>query len=339
MTPPRVLVTRRLPAAARERLAARCRLDAHERACELPRAELLRRVRDAEGLLCLLTDRVDEELLAAAPRLRAVSTYSVGYDHIDLRACAARGVAVTHTPGVLTESVADFTWALLLAAARRVVEGDDWIRRGRYRGWDPLLLLGTDVHGKTLGLVGFGRIGQAVARRARGFAMRTLYHDLRPASQELERECGAIRVPLDRLLAESDFVSVHAALDAGSRHLIGARELALMKPGAILINTSRGAVVDERALVRALEDGRLGAAALDVFEREPLLEPGLRRCPNALLQPHLASATLETRTRMAEMAADGLLDSLDGRRSPYLVDLSKGTDTQLKSCVPELKSN
>lgn len=320
MNPPRVLVTRRLPPAARERLAARCRLDVHDRDSELPRADLLRRVRDAEGLLCLLTDRVDAQLLEAAPRLRAVSTFSVGHDHIDLRACAQRGIPVTHTPGVLTETVADFAWALLLACARRVVEGDHWIRRGRYHGWEPMLLLGADVHGKTLGLAGFGRIGQAVARRARGFGMRTLYHDPRPATQELERECGVLRVPLDQLLAESDFVSVHAALDAGSRHLIGARELALMKPGAILVNTSRGAVVDERALVRALESGRLGGAALDVFEREPLLEPGLRQRPNALLQPHLASATRETRTRMAEMAAEGLLDSLEGRKSPYLVE-------------------
>lgn len=317
---PRVLVTRRLPAAARRRLAAACRLDVHDRSAELPRAELLRRARDCEGLVCLLTDRVDGELLAAAPRLRAVSTFSVGYDHIDLKACAARGVAVTNTPGVLTETVADFTWALLLAAARRVVEGDHWIRRGRYHGWDPMLLLGTDVHGKTLGLVGFGRIGQAVARRAKGFSMRTLYHDVHPASSDVERECGVLRVPLPELLAASDFVSVHAALDAGSRHLIGERELAAMKPGSFLINTSRGAVVDEKALVRALEGGRLGGAALDVFEREPLLEPGLRQRPNALLQPHLASATEETRTRMAEMAAEGLLDSLAGRRSAYLVE-------------------
>jgi glyoxylate reductase len=317
---PRVLVTRRLPAAARARLEGRCRLDYNDRGQELPRPDLLRRVRDCEGLLCLLTDRVDAALLAAAPRLRAVSTFSVGYDHIDVKACAARGVAVTNTPGVLTETVADFTWALLLSAARRVVEGDHWIRRGRYHGWDPMLLLGTDVHRKTLGLVGFGRIGQAVAKRARGFSMKVLYHDVHPAAQDVERECGALRVPLAELLASSDFVSVHAALDAGSRHLIGARELAGMKAGAFLINTSRGAVVDEKALVRALESGRLGGAALDVFEREPLLEPGLRQRPNALLQPHLASATEETRTRMAEMAADGLLDSLAGRRSAYLVE-------------------
>jgi glyoxylate reductase len=317
---PRVLVTRRLPAACRARLAARCRLDVHDRSAELPRPDLLRRVRDAEGLLCLLTDRVDAELLAAAPRLRAVSTFSVGYDHIDVAACGRRGVAVTNTPGVLTETVADFTWALLLASARRVVEGDGWIRRGRYQGWDPLLLLGTDVHGKTLGLAGFGRIGQAVARRARGFGMTVLYHDVRPVPPEAERESGARRAPFEELLRRSDFVSVHAALDAGSRHLIGATELALMKPGAHLINTSRGAVVDEKALVRALEAGRLGGAALDVFEREPLLEPGLRQRPNALLAPHLASATEETRTRMAEMAAEGLLDSLEGRRSPYRVE-------------------
>lgn len=319
MERPRVLVTRRLPAPCRELLDARFDLDVHDRATAIPRRELLRRIEDKDGLLCLLTDRVDRELLEAAPRLKAVSTYSVGYDHVDVEACAQRNIPVTHTPGVLTETVADFTLALLLSAARRVVEGDGWMRRGRYKGWDPMLLLGVDVHGKTLGLVGLGRIGQAVARRAKGFAMRVLYHDTRPAPPEVEAELGARRVPFDELLAESDFVSLHTVLDAGTRHLIGREELGKMKPSAVLVNTARGPIVDEKALVAALKDGRLRGAALDVFEREPLLEPGLRGRRNAVLAPHLASATEETRRKMAVMAAEGLTDSLEGRRSPYLV--------------------
>lgn len=307
-----MLVTRRLPREALELLRARCRVELHDSASVMPRARLLSRVRGKDGLLCLLTEKVDAELLCRAPRLRAVATCSVGYDHVDLGACRSRGVAVTHTPDALTETVADFAWALLLAAARRVVEADAFLRAGRYRAWDPLLLLGADVHGKTLGVVGFGRIGRAVARRAAGFSMRVLYHDPRKVPGSSAR-----RVTLDRLLRESDFVSLHCSLKPGARHLIDARALGRMKRSAFLINTSRGPVVDEAALVKALKSGRLAGAALDVYEREPRVAPGLSSLPNVVLAPHIASASRETRTKMALMAARGLLDSLAGRRSPY----------------------
>jgi glyoxylate reductase len=321
MAKPRVLVTRRVPRECLDLLKAHFELEHHDKGTAIPRARLLKSVKDKDGLLCLLTDRIDPELLAAAPRLKAVSTFSVGYDHIDVPACKARGIAVTNTPGVLTESTADFTWALLMAAARRVVEGDAFMRAGKYKGWDPLMLLGTDVFGKTLGVIGFGRIGHAVARRAAGFSMKVLYHDPRRAAPELEAELNARFVSLDELLRESDYVSVHAVLDAGTRHLLDARAFGLMKKSACLINAARGPIVDEKALVRALKSGRIRAAGLDVYEREPRMAAGLASCRNAVLAPHLASATLDTRRKMGVMAASGLVDALICKaRSPYAVD-------------------
>ena len=269
----------------------------------------------------MLTDAGDAEVLAAAPKLAAVSTYSVGFNHIDAAACAARGVLVTNTPGVLTESTADFTWALLLATARRVVEGDRYMRGGKYKGWDPLMLLGTDVSGKTLGIIGFGRIGQAVAKRAGGFSMRIVYHDTRRAAPEVEAALNVSFVAFDDLLKESDFVSVHTVLDSETRHLINARAFGLMKKSAYLINAARGPIVDEKALVKALRSKIIRGAGLDVYEWEPKMAPGLASCRNAVLAPHLASASLETRTKMGIMAAQGLIDGLVRRvRSPYRVD-------------------
>jgi glyoxylate reductase len=287
----------------------------------IPAAALARGVRDADGLLCLLTERIDAELLAAAPRLRAVANCAVGYDNIDVAAAAARGIVVTNTPDVLTETSADLAWALLLAAARRVVEGDRLVRSGVWPGWSPDLLLGTDVHGATLGIVGLGRIGAAVARRARGFGMRVLYtqrHRLR------RPPAGARFTPLPRLLAQADFVSLHVPLTAATRHLIGARELTRMKRTAILVNTSRGPVVDERALVRALASGRIAAAGLDVYEREPETPAALRALPNVVLTPHIASATTETRRRMAILAAMNLAAALAGREPPNRVRPKRG---------------
>lgn len=321
MSKPNILVTRRVPQECLDLLKPHFRIEHHNRETAIPRGRLLRSVRDKAGVLCLLTDKIDTELLAAAPRLAAVSTFSVGYDHIDVPACKARGVSVTNTPGVLTESTADFTWALLMAAARRVVEGDAYMRGGRYKGWDPLMILGTDVFGKTLGVIGFGRIGQAVAKRAGGFSMRVLYYDTRRAPEEAEKALNASFVPLDELLRESDYVSVHTVLDTSTRHLIGERAFGLMKRSAYLINAARGPIVDEKALVRALKTGRIRGAGLDVYEREPKMAPGLAARRNAVLAPHLASATLETRVKMGEMAAQGLVDGLVGKvRSPYRVD-------------------
>jgi glyoxylate reductase len=317
---PKVLVTRRVPQECLDLLKPHFEIQHHNKDTAIPRRALLKSVKDKDGLLCLLTDKVDQELLNAAPKLKAVSTFSVGYDHIDVPACKARGIPVTNTPGVLTESTADFTWALLMSVARRVVEGDAYMRGGKYQGWDPLMLLGTDVAGKTLGIVGFGRIGQAVARRAGGFSMKTLYYDTSRASAHVEAAMNARFVPLDELLRESDFVSIHTVLDAGTRHLIDARAFGLMKKSACLINAARGPIVDEEALVKALKAGQIRGAGLDVYEGEPKMALGLSSCRNAVLAPHLASATLETRTKMGEMSASGLVDELVRRTpSPYRV--------------------
>lgn len=286
-----------------------------------PPADALRReAAGADGLLCLLTDRVDDELLDAAPRLAVVANMAVGYDNVDVAAATSRGVPVTNTPGVLTETTADLTFALILAAARRIVEGDAMVRAGRWRSWGPMLLLGCDVHGATLGVVGMGRIGRAVAARGRGFGMSILYTDVERLEQ-VEAELGARYCTLDELLRRSDFVTLHVPLTGATTHLIGAAELALMKPTAVLVNTSRGPVIDEAALVAALEAGRLGGAALDVMEREPV-GPGhpLLSAPRMLLTPHIASASVATRTRMATMAAENLVAALHGRRPPNLVN-------------------
>ena len=313
---PKILITRRLPEKAFELLKPHCEIDYYDRETTIPRRELLKRVAGKEGLLCLLTEQVDPELLSRAPGLKAVSTVSVGFDHVDLGACSERGIVVTHTPGVLTETTADFAWALLPSCARRVVEGDRFLRAGRYKAWGLTMLLGSDVHGKTLGIVGFGRIGRAVARRAKGFGMNILYYDHRRLDAVVERESGASFASFPDLLRRSDFVTLHAALEAGGAHLIGEKELSIMKPGSFLINTARGPLVDEKALVRALQSGRLGGAGLDVYEKEPRLAPGLSKLPNAVLAPHIASASVETRTKMAVLAAEGLLDVLVYHRRP-----------------------
>lgn len=313
---PKILITRRIPQKALGLLQPHFDIDHYDKPTAIPRRLLFRKIKDKEGLLCILTEKVDRELLTSAPRLKAVSTYSVGFDHIDVSACTERGVAVTNTPGVLTETTADFTWALLMAAARRVCEGDRIMRRGLYKCWDPLMLLGGDVHGKTLGIIGLGRIGQAVARRARGFGMRLLYNDSRRIDSMAEEELGAEFVALEDLLKRSDFVTLHTVLDAGTRHLINDKTLALMKPSAYLINAARGPIVDEKALVRALRSRRIAGAGLDVYEWEPKTAPGLARLDNVVLAPHLASASLETRTKMGVMAAEGLVDALGRRRRP-----------------------
>jgi glyoxylate reductase len=268
---------------------------------------------DAVGLLALLTLRVDAALLEAAPRLRVVANFAVGFDNIDVDACTHRGVVVTHTPNVLTETTADLAFALLMAVARRLPEGERKVRAGEWKGFAPDFLLGTDVWGKTLGIIGMGRIGRAVARRAQGFAMRILYSGRHPADG-----APGEQVTLDALLEQSDFVSLHCPLGPLTRHLIGAPELARMKPGAILINTARGAIVDEAALIEWLARG--GRAALDVFEQEPQVPAGLLASERVVLSPHVGSATVETRARMADLAACGIEDVLAGRRPAYPVN-------------------
>jgi glyoxylate reductase len=319
-TPPSVFVTRRLPGEALDRLAARVSLRVWDGPLPPPPEVLRAEAREAHGLVTLLTDRVDAGLLAGSPHLRAVSNVAVGYDNIDVAACTARRIAVGNTPGVLTETSADFTFALLLGLARRVAEADAYVRAGRWKTWEPGLLLGVDVHGATLGIVGLGAIGTAVARRARGFGMRVLYvsRERRPA---LEAELGVVPVDKATLLAESDFVTLHVPLSASTRHWLGRAELAAMKRGALLINTARGPVVDPEALAEALERGHLGGAALDVTEPEPLpVDSPLAKLPNVLLAPHIASASHATRGRMASMAVDNLLAALEGRRPPHCVN-------------------
>lgn len=318
---PRVLVTQRIPEPALERLRAVAEVTLPLNPDGIPaRAELQALLRQHAYALVLLTDRIDADLLAACPHLRLVANMAVGYDNIDVAAATARGVMVTNTPGVLTETTADLAWALLLAVARRVVEADRYVRAGKWAHWGPLLLLGTDVHGKTLGIVGLGRIGQAVARRAQGFGMRVLYHSRHRVSSAIEQTLGARYVPLVDLLRESDFVSIHCPYNASTHHLIDATALAQMRPTAYLINTARGPIVDETALVEALRDGRLAGAGLDVFEAEPAVHPGLLELDNVVLLPHIGSASLETRTKMALMAAENVVAAIAGRRPPNLVN-------------------
>lgn len=280
----------------------------------IPRDELLSRVSDKDGLICLLTEKVDEELLVKAPRLKLAATVSVGFDNIDVAACSRRGVVATNTPGVLDETTADFAWVLLLAVARRLLEGVEIVETGSWRGWDLDQLCGADIWGKTLGVVGMGRIGRAVARRAQGFRMKVLYTSTKRAAREVEREVGTEYAELDRLLAESDFVTLHVPLLPATRHLISTPQLARMKPSAFLINTSRGPVVDEEALVCALDAGEIAGVGLDVYEHEPKVHPGLLGRKNAVLAPHIASSSLETRTRMAMIAAENALALFSGRR-------------------------
>ncbi len=317
---PRVFVTRELPGEALSRLGAQVDLRVWDGELPPSRDMLLTEAAHAEGLVTLLTDRVDAGLLAVAPALRAVSNVAVGYDNIDVPACTARRIPVGNTPGVLTETTADFAFALLLGLARRVAEADAFVRKGQWRTWSPTLLLGSDVHGATLGIVGPGAIGAAVARRARGFGMRVLYVSREP-KPALEAELGMTRVDKATLLAESDVVSLHVPLSAATRHWLGRAELAAMKPGALLVNTARGGVVDQEALIEALREGRLGGAALDVMEPEPLpADSPLVALPNVLLAPHIASASHATRGLMASMAVDNLLAALEGRRPPHCVN-------------------
>jgi glyoxylate reductase len=280
--------------------------------------ELRAAVAGCDGVLCLLTDRIDASVLEAARGCRIVANMAVGFNNVDVAAASRLGIPVTNTPGVLTEATADLTWALILGVARRVVEGDQEMRSGRFPGWGPLYMLGGEVTGQTLGLIGPGRIATAVARRALGFEMPLLYHGRRP-SPELDA-LGARSVSLGELLAESDFVSLHVPLSAETRHLIDARALAQMKPTAYLINTARGPVVDEAALVAALKSNRIAGAGLDVYEDEPTMAVGLSDCQNALLLPHLGSATHATRAAMSRIAAENLVAALQGRRPPNLVN-------------------
>jgi len=289
----------------------------------LTREELLKGVRGKEGLLPLLTDRIDGEVLdAAGPRLRIVANYAVGFNNIDVGAATSRKIAATNTPGVLTDTTADLAMALLLAVARRIVTSDAYARAGKYTSWAPELLLGVDVHHKTLGIFGLGRIGYALAKRAGGFDMRILYHNTRRADPEMEKRVGAEYVTKETLLEQSDFISIHMPFNEDTHRFIGAEELAAMKRSAFLINTARGELIDEKALVRALQDGLIAGAGLDVFEYEPKIEPELTRMENVVILPHIGSASIETRTKMGLVAAENLIALLvDGAIPPNCLNL------------------
>ena len=312
MTKPIAYVTRTLPRPALDRLAEATELRVWEEDRPIPRDKLLSAVAEADGLLSMLTERIDDELFDAAPRLRVVSNLAVGHDNVDLEAARRRSIPVGYTPGVLTETTADLAFALILVTARRVVESVKYVERGEWQHWGPMVLLGRDVHHATLGIIGLGRIGLEMARRARGFDMRVVYYS-RSRRPDAEATLGLEYLPLTELLAVADFVSLHVPLTPETRHFIGARELAQMKRDAILINTTRGPVVDQAALTDALRVGRIGGAGLDVTDPEPIdPQHPLLTMPNVTILPHVGSATIETRTKMALLAADNLLAGLRG---------------------------
>jgi glyoxylate reductase len=317
-----VLVTRRLPQAALDAIAARCEMDLWEGPPEaIPRDDLLKRIGGKAGTVTLLTEKVDAEFLdAAGPQLRIVANYAVGFDNIDVEECTRRGVMATNTPEVLTDTTADLAWALLMTAARRIGEGDRFLRGKQGWIWGPEMMLGQDVHHKVLGVVGFGRIGQAVARRASGFGMQVIYFDVFKPPPDVERETGAQFREFDDLLAEADLISIHVALTPETRHLFGAAQFERMKPTAVIVNTSRGPVIDEAALAEALRSGQIFAAGLDVFEKEPEVHPELLELENATVIPHLGSATVETRHAMGMLAAENLIAALEGHRPPTLLN-------------------
>jgi glyoxylate reductase len=317
---PKVFVSRMIPQEGLDIVLAMCDAEVNADDKHLSQVELIDSVKGKEGILCLLTDDINDAILGASPHLRVVANVAVGYDNIDVPAASRRKIIVTNTPGVLDDTTADFTWCLLLASARRLAESERYARAGKYRGWGIMLLCGEDVFGKTIGICGLGRIGRGVAKRARGFEMRILYTDAVRAPTEVERELGAQFVDKERLFREADFVTLHIPLLSETHHYVSVKELKLMKKTAHLINASRGPVVDEVALVQALREHWIAGAGLDVYEHEPQMAAGLTELDNVTLAPHIASASVETRTKMAVMAATNLVEALQGHRPPNIVN-------------------
>lgn len=317
---PKVLVTREVFDDTLDYLRQHCTVIDNQADVPYAPQPLGAALADCDGLMCALTDKVDAALLAAAPKLRAVANIAVGYNNIDVPACTARGVMATNTPGVLDDSTADLAWALMLGTARRITEVERRIRTGEWTGWRLKQWLGVDVHHATLGIVGMGRIGQAIARRASGFEMKVIYHNRNRIAAELEQKCNATYATLDELLAQSDFVVLQVPYSPATHHLIGAVQLATMKPGAILINSTRGGVVDDAALVEALKNGRIRGAGLDVYENEPKLHSGFLQLDNVVLAPHIGSSTEATRRAMAMLAARNLVAALTGQTPPNLIN-------------------
>lgn len=317
---PKVLVTREIPMEAIQLLKEYCDVEMNYNDREMTRSELLRSVPGKDGVLCLLTDIIDEEVLeAAGKQCKIFANYAVGYNNIDIRGATKRGIAITNTPSVLDNATADLAWALLFAVSRRIVEGDAYVREGKFSAWSPTLLLGRDISGKTLGIIGAGRIGCNFGRKAKAFDMKILYTATTP-NKEFEEETGAKFVEKDTLLKESDFISLHVPLSAETKHYIGKREFDMMKRTAVLINTSRGPVIDENALVEALKEKKIWGAGLDVFENEPTLAPGLAQLENVVVVPHIGSATIETRMKMGVIAARNIIQALQGQIPDYCIN-------------------
>lgn len=316
---PKIFISRMIPDKPLELLNAHCEVDVWAEEMPPSREQLIKAVASVEGIVSMLTEKIDAELLEVAPKLKVISNYAVGYDNVDVAAATAHGIPVGNTPGVLTEATADQAFALLLAAARRLMEGVTYIRNGEWETWNPIQLLGFDVYGRTLGIIGLGRIGHAVAKRAQGFGMNILYHG--GSNEAFAQAVGATKVDFETLLKKSDFITLHTPLTKKTRHMIDARALGLMKETAVLVNTARGGVVDSEALVAALQDGRIGAAALDVTDPEPIAaDHPLVHMPNCLVVPHLGSATRHTREQMGMLAAENLLAGLRGEPLPHCVN-------------------
>ncbi|KQC08331.1 MAG: D-glycerate dehydrogenase [Candidatus Cloacimonas sp. SDB] len=316
---PKIFVTRKLPSAAMEKLEEFFHVSVNPEDRVLSRDEIRQGMQECDILLPLLTDTIDAEMMRSAPSLKGISNYAVGFNNIDVEAATELGLPVCNTPGVLTDATADLTWALLMAVTRRVVEADQYNRAGKFQGWAPLLFLGADIYGKTLGIIGTGRIGSAVAHRATGFKLKILYHDHK-RNEALEKELKAEYVPLNDLLRTADFVTLHVPLLPETTELIGEKELRSMQSTAYLINTSRGKVVNETALVKALQEGWIAGAGLDVYYNEPELHPGLKECPNTVLLPHIASATTGSRTAMGMLAAENAIAIIKGEKPPHIVN-------------------
>ncbi|MEN6445380.1 MAG: D-glycerate dehydrogenase [Candidatus Cloacimonas sp.] len=315
---PVLFLTRLLPEPAVKQLEDKFTLEINRYERTLTKQELCAGVKNADAIICLLNDTIDKEVMDAAPKLKVISNYAVGYNNIDVEYATKCGITVCNTPGVLTETTADLTWALILSACRRIPESERFLRKGKFKGWEPMLMLGQDVYDKTLGILGMGRIGQAVAKRAVGFNMQILYHNDSPMRYSLP--FAATEVNFDTLLKEADIITLHIPLTDKTYHLIGKKELEMMKESAVLINTSRGPIVDEKELIKALSTHRIFSAGLDVYENEPDISPELLALDNVVLLPHIGSASIETRTKMAFLAVENALAVIEGRKPPAAVN-------------------
>jgi len=315
----KVFITRQIPTPGLDLLRKEFTITINNDDRVLTKEEIIKNIKGCDGLLCLLTDPIDREVIYAEPKLKMIASYAVGYDNIDISAATERKIPVSNTPGVLTETTAELAWALLFSVARRIVEGDTFTRAGKFNGWAPLLMLGQDVTNKTLGIIGAGRIGTTFALKSKGFDMKVIYTD-EQRNEQLERELGAKKVPLSVLLNESDFVSIHVPLMKTTYHLIGEKELKMMKKNAVLLNTARGPIIDETALIKALKEHWIFGAGLDVYEHEPNIPEELKKLDNVILQPHTGSGTIETRTKMALMAAENLIEGLKGNVPPNCIN-------------------